>query len=218
MYLTLLALCLSATPALQADRSTIDRGEVRIGPPLVEHFALTNRGTLPLTITNVETSCGCLAPKLDRRDLAPGASATLAVEINTLSQPAGPIGWPVRVSCKSGETTETLEVILRAQLISEVRIEPAAAVFRIRNPRSVTVTVTDTRNKPFKIIGVGASTPQITTELLPGDGAVRQIKVTASPEGSPSTRSEIVWITTDDPLYPQIRVPVTLTILPSSQH
>ncbi|MFL5330355.1 MAG: DUF1573 domain-containing protein [Gemmataceae bacterium] len=216
MYL-LLALCLSATPPLQAERPTIDRGEVRIGPALVERFTLTNRGTLPLTITNVETSCGCLAPKLDRRELSPGASAILSVEINTLSQPAGPIGWPVRVTYKSGENTETLEVILRAQLISEVRVEPAAAVFRIRNPRSVTLTVTDTRSKPFKIIAVGASSPQIIAELLPGDGTVRQIKVTASPDGPPSTRSEIVWITTDDPLYPQIRVPVTLTILPSSK-
>jgi hypothetical protein len=49
--------------------------------------------------------------------------------------------------------------------------------------------------------------------LTPTEGTQTSIRVTATPNGAAGTQKGFVWITTDDPLYPQIRVPVTLTEL-----
>ena len=209
MLFTLLLFCAAADP-LVANSPVIDRGEAKIGQQLVETFTLTNRSATPISITNVQSSCGCLEPKLDRRDLQPNESTKLTVEINTLSQPAGQMNWPVRVQHSAG----TLELALCATLVSEVKIEPAATVFRIRQARSVTVTVADTRAKPFRVMAVGASMQQVHAEVTSTEGNASTIRVTATPNGSSGTQKGFVWITTDDPLYPQIRVPVTLTELP----
>lgn len=208
----MLALLICLAPPLVAERAIVDRGDVRVGPPLVESFRLTNMSAGPLTITNVSSTCGCLAPRLAEHQLAPGASTTLAIEINTLSQPAGPVNWATRIVYRAGEVAGELTCALKATLVAEVRVEPAAIAFHIKQSRSVTLTVTDTRAKPFRITAVGASTPRLTAELQPaGDNShIRQIRLTATADGPPGSLTAAAWLTTDDPLYPQIRVPVTL--------
>ena len=137
------------------------------------------------------------------------------MDINTLSQPAGPVNWISRVSYQVEGATGLLELELRATLIAEVRVEPAAVAFNVKQSRSVVLTVSDTREKPFHIKAVGATLPQITTELLPSDDPkLNRIRVTARPDGPSGIHDAVAWLTTDDPLYPQIRIPVTLTIPP----
>src|SRR5262245_29994329 len=63
--------------ALECPEPTVRAGEVRAGTPLAHDFHLVNHGTQPIEITDVRTTCGCLAPQLDRRQLAPGAEAIL---------------------------------------------------------------------------------------------------------------------------------------------
>jgi len=202
-----------AADPLVADQSHVDRGDVRVGPPLVQQFRLTNRVNETVTITNVTSTCGCLAPKSDARELAPGTSTNLTIEINTLSQPAGPVNWVTRVSYRTGAQNHELVLDVRAKLIAEVRVEPASVAFSIRQSRSVELQVTDSRAKPFRITAVGSSSPQLKAELLASDKPNKcSIRITASAGGDPGVSSAVAWFTTDDPLYPQIIVPVTLTI------
>ena len=70
MFLALMMMAV-ASPGdpLVATERIVNRGEVRIGPPLTQRYVLTNRGASPLTITNVTSTCGCLKPNLERREL-----------------------------------------------------------------------------------------------------------------------------------------------------
>src|SRR5262245_25726976 len=115
-----------AADPLSADQTLVNRGDVRVGPPLVQQFRLTNRGTETVTITNVTSTCGCLVPKIVTRELPPGSLTNLTVEINTLSQPAGPVNWVTRISYRCAERTYELALELRSKLIAEVRVEPAS--------------------------------------------------------------------------------------------
>ncbi len=213
MFAALLALLICAQDPMIADQTSVDRGQTRVGPPLTQTFRLTNHGQQPLIITGVNSTCGCLAPKLDRTSLAPNDSATLTVEINTLSQPAGPVAWTTRVGWRTDSDSGELPLTVKANLIAEIRVEPAAVAFQVRRTRSVDLTITDSRAKPFRILATGSTLPQVTTELLPtSDKSIQRIRLTASAEGPPGVQSAVAWFTTDDPLYPQIRVPVTLTV------
>lgn len=200
-----LAFAGGARAQLTVSQPHVEKGEVRIGPPLTHTFAITNAGPVAVTVAQVHTTCGCLAADLDRRDIAPGATANLAVAINTLSQPPGPIAWTVRLVTSANEA-----VVLRlsARLIAEIRVEPAALAFAVREERSAVVTVRDLRAKSFRLTSAGASTDRLRVAL---DAAAGRLTVTARPDGPAATRAEFVWVATDDPLYPQIRVPVTLT-------
>jgi hypothetical protein len=214
----MLALLLCLAPPLVAEREVVDRGVVRVGPPLIESFRLTNASDRPLAVVNVSSTCGCLAPRLAAHELAPGESTLLTIEINTLSQPAGPVNWTARVGYRCGSDSGELVLTLRAQLVAEVRVEPAAVAFHVKNTRSVTLTVTDTRDRPFRVTAVGTSSPRLTAELAPRgeDPRVRYIRLTATSDGPPGTQVAAAWLTTDDPLYPQIRVPVTV-VTPARQ-
>jgi len=201
-----------AADPLSADHAVVDRGKVKIEPSITQTFQLTNHGQLPIVITDVRSTCGCLAPKLERREIAPGGQTKLSIEVNTLSQPAGPIRWTTHINYRHGDDKKSLDLELRAILISEIKVEPASIAFHIRQTRSVDVTVHDMRPKPFRITGVGTSLSNVKAEAITDHGARQQIRLTASPDGLVGVQSAFAWFTTDDPAYPQVKIPVTINI------
>jgi len=61
------------------DRTVYDFGDVCVADgPLGCSFTLTNKGTEPLTIFEVVSSCGCTDVKFTREEIAPGKSATIS--------------------------------------------------------------------------------------------------------------------------------------------
>jgi hypothetical protein len=70
-----------------------DAGQVASGKVLQAWFMLVNRGTSVIEVTEVKPGCGCLRPHLDRVTFQPGEHGTLAVEVNALTQAAGPNAW-----------------------------------------------------------------------------------------------------------------------------
>src|SRR5260370_11796744 len=85
---------LQAASMIRADlhvpQPEVDAGEVRAGAPLGHRFTFVNRGPQTIEITEVQSSCGCLTPKLELRRLQPGEEGTLLMAVNTLSQAVGP--------------------------------------------------------------------------------------------------------------------------------
>src|SRR5438094_7582053 len=96
-----LLLLLSGQAPVRADlhftQSRIQRGTVRSGVPLAQRFDFVNRGRGAVTITDLRASCGCLAPRLEKRTYQPGETGAILLEVNTLSQPAGSNVWRVEV-------------------------------------------------------------------------------------------------------------------------
>src|SRR5262249_30314670 len=101
--LTLFVASSGARADLEFASSTVDVGEVRAGSTLSHKFTFTNRGMEEVEITGVQSSCGCLTPRMSGQRFAAGEQGHVQVEINTLSPSPGPHTWQVKLSCKTGD-------------------------------------------------------------------------------------------------------------------
>src|SRR6266581_3650997 len=102
----ILMLASEARAELKFTTTTVDKGEVRAGPPLSHRFTFTNRGSANVEITEIQSSCGCLTPQLSRRQYSPGEEGSVVAEINTLSPTPGPHAWQVKLTCRVGDTMQ----------------------------------------------------------------------------------------------------------------
>jgi hypothetical protein len=222
---TLLALaaagvCAPPPAALACPAPVADRGAVKAGPPLTHTFELAHRGPAgTLTITGVESGCGCLRRTLDNAVLQPGQTAKLVLEVNTLTQPDGPNRWQAavgyRLDLPAPAPPQTGELILTvaATLSREVTLAPPQVGFSCTGAASQVLTLTDRRAKPLTILRAVGSAPHLTAEVAPPspqpDGSrVQSVVVKLAADAPPGHRDETVVLVTDDPAYPEFRVPV----------
>ena len=74
------------TEPLSLRESTFDFGKIPQGRPVTHHFEVTNKGTKPLLIDNVEASCGCTTPEWSQEPIAPGATSRIKVGFNASAE------------------------------------------------------------------------------------------------------------------------------------
>jgi hypothetical protein len=63
-----------------------DFGKIPQGKPVFHYFEVINKGTIPIKIDNVQTSCGCTTPEWSKDPIAPGASTQVKVGYNAASE------------------------------------------------------------------------------------------------------------------------------------
>jgi hypothetical protein len=200
---------------LHCTQPEVRLGEVRAGVPLSRAFELVNRGREAIDITAVLPSCGCLTLKLARRQLQPGEAATLRLDMNTLTQPAGPQTWRIRVRYQHGAQLGELELALSAKVVTEVTVEPAALVVYTNSPLSSTVTLRDHRPKPIKLIGASTTSPHVTATLAAqhreesGDW-IQPVSLRIGPDFPEGRHNHMLSLFTADRDYHELRVPFTV--------
>jgi hypothetical protein len=216
----LLSVALAEPPAqlLHCPESVAAKGDIKSGPALVHSFQLTNRGTGILTITRVEASCGCLRKSLKSGVLSPGETSLLTIEVNTLTQPAGQNRWQVTLGYKveqAGAPVQTGEILLQltATLTREIVVDPPQIGFSTTSGASHTITLTDSRAKPLSVLKTTSSSPHLVAEVGPRvDSASGEHKQTVSvklkEDSPPGERDETIVLVTDDPAYPELRIPI----------
>lgn len=224
--LILLAVAAAAPPSpLACPTPVAERGDVKGGPPLAHTFDLTHRGPAgTLTITKVEAGCGCLRQQLSAGVLQPGQSAKLTIEVNTLTQPDGPNRWQAVVSYRldapaaPGQPlpppeTGQLPLTVAATLSRDVTVTPPQVAFSTTGEATQVLTVADRRAKPLTVTKAATTAEHLTAEVaapqLDRNGVRAQavaVKLTAA--APPGHRDETVVLLTDDPAYPELRVPV----------
>jgi opacity protein-like surface antigen len=84
---TLVSLCAAAQAKKVADVAkfssmTVDLGKVKVGSPVTGTFTVTNVGTTPLIIENVQPSCGCTKSDYTKEPIAPGKGGTITATYN----------------------------------------------------------------------------------------------------------------------------------------
>ncbi|HTJ11339.1 MAG TPA: DUF1573 domain-containing protein [Dinghuibacter sp.] len=84
---TLLAIYTTAQTKKASDvakfaSSTIDLGKVKVGSPVTGTFTVTNVGSTPLIIENVQPSCGCTKSDYTKAPIAPGKDGTITATYN----------------------------------------------------------------------------------------------------------------------------------------
>jgi hypothetical protein len=205
----------SVRAEIQFTQPIANAGEVRTGARLLHRFAFINAGTKTLEIIEVRVSCGCLAPTLARRTFQPGEKGELVLEVNTLSQSAGPHAWPVHIGYRSGMTVHETTVQLTGHVVPEIMVQPPSLTIFAGGSVGHDIQVTDVRPHPLTIKEVRTSSPRLHAgRALPGNTAkahlVGQIRIDVAADCPPGRHEDAVTIFTDDPGYPEIKVPVTI--------
>jgi Protein of unknown function (DUF1573). len=59
-----------------------DFGKIKQGVPVTHEFKFTNKGKIPLIITNVQASCGCTTPAWTRDPVLPGGEGYIKATYN----------------------------------------------------------------------------------------------------------------------------------------
>jgi hypothetical protein len=188
--------------------------QVRIGVALRHRFVVVNAGARAVQVTEVKPGCGCLKAVIDRNALAPGERAAVEVEVNTVTQAAGPNGWGVLLRYRDGEQDAELPLHVTAELVPDVSLQPAALVVHTGSAIAHTLTLSERRDRPLEVRAAVTSCPHVQARAdVPrrdGDCWKRTVTVEVLP-GCPDGRHEgVVCLHTADPACPELKVPFTV--------
>ena len=75
----------AANDSIVFNQTVYDYGTIAQGSDGLCEFTFTNKGTKPLTLTNVRAACGCTTPEWPREPIMPGKTGTIKVKYNTHS-------------------------------------------------------------------------------------------------------------------------------------
>jgi hypothetical protein len=192
-----------------------DAGEVRSGTSLVHRFTFINQGPTTIEITGARASCGCLKPRLEQRTCGPGERGGLLLEVNTLSQTPGPHDWKAWVTYKIGDASYESLLQLHARIVAEITVRPAALTILAGSAVEHEILLTDLRSAPLSIREVRPSSPYLKSEVASeyrdeSGNRVQKLRLMVTGEYPDGRHEEVVGIYTDDPLYRELRVPVTI--------
>ena len=70
-------------PIIELEQSTHDFGDIHQGDKVEKNFKITNKGTEPLIISDVVTSCGCTVTQWTKEPLMPGQSKDILATFNS---------------------------------------------------------------------------------------------------------------------------------------
>lgn len=191
-------------------------GEVRSGRPLSHAFRFVNQGPGEAEILEVRPSCGCVVPRLDRRPVPVGKEGVLVLEANTISQPAGPHTWNVQVRYRADGREREAVLQMTTTVVIEVTVQPAALAVVADQPIAHEITITDVRPRPLALAALASSLPALKPQLAarsqtPEGHTVYRVRLEVADDCTPGRHDAVVLFHTDDPDFPQLRVPVTVT-------
>ncbi len=76
----------AAPDVLEVKELEFDFGTIPQGKPVYHVFQITNKGTTPLKLDNVQATCGCTTPEWNKEAIAPGASDKIKVGYNAAAE------------------------------------------------------------------------------------------------------------------------------------
>jgi hypothetical protein len=214
MTILLLSCLLAAPPGLVADATRIDRGDVRAGPMLRQTFTITNRLAESVAIAGLDSGCGCLKRSVSKTELKPGETATVSMDLNTLTQPDGPQTWTLKLRYRPASLAKTapdesLDFQVSAKLAREVSAAPPMLALSTEAGAKASIALVDSRKVPFAIKKLVSSSPFVTAKHT-GTGGKFTIDVTVDEKLAVGTHDETVMVFTDDALYGELRIPVRI--------
>ena len=213
-------LVISHRPALVFSEYLADYGPAPVAqqPLLTPIFYLRNNSTEIVRITNLQASCGCLAPSVSTTEVEPGAVEKLTLPIRLNNEPSGSREYTVTVHYtdpKPREVTLTVKAVLpEKSLIVEPRVLMVMGAVKAGQEHIVTISDfrPDSMAKPIHVTSVTGSSSLFTAQLagqFVREGASRTALSVNFQENPPQGRHRgLINVATDDDLFPVIQIPV----------
>jgi hypothetical protein len=182
-------------PRIVFDAKRHDLGKIEAGQGIVSRtFVFTNKGTLPLSIIDVESSCGCTIPGWSDHPVLPGRSGEITVNLN-----------PANLSSKFNKEIivySSGNVATRLRITGEVLAGPTDAGINypvaVGSLRLSTDTVrldAGNRSRIIQLFNAGRKSISITSITKPAELVVDQTPVLLLP----GLRGNLVFIYTPLP-------------------
>jgi hypothetical protein len=200
---------------LRFEQVEANAGVVYTGCRLVQRFTFVNAGAETVEITQARASCGCLAPRLSSQKIEPGGTGAVDMEVNTLTQSAGPHSWNVHLTCKGAAENKDVELRLLAKIVTEVTVQPAALVVMADRAAYRDLVLTDVRKESLTIKQARATSTNIQLKIQKpvrnNQGHwVSTLRLEVGEKYPDGRHEEMVDIYTNDPRYADLRIPVTV--------
>lgn len=193
-------------------------------PPRSEYlarFAFRNVSSQTLKILELKPSCGCLNPRLEKKEFAPGEGGEFFLRVRAANEKPGPHEYTCQVIYDDGQPREA-EVRFKISLPEErVEIRPRALiVYQFNNdPTTKEITITDFRaapeDRPLARLELLEATCTLKwVEVAIGEAQFdeigqRQQKVLVTITNvPPGTHSGSIIVRTNIPEYAELRVPL----------
>lgn len=152
---------------IQFDSTTVEFGEKDSGEIASVQFKFKNAGTGVLIIDNINSSCGCTVPKLDKKEYQPGESGVLPVQFNTRGY--------------NGRVVKTITVHSNDSENGMIQLNISGTV----NMKDFAVMELDTDRLDFGNVTKGSTYSKQVTITNTGTIDLKLIEVTHSPEVYP---------------------------------
>ncbi len=198
-----------------------DFGEVPHGTVCLHRFTITNIYDVPLQITEVRKSCHCLDYVPMTKVLQPNESAEFVVTMNTGKF----VGFNAQTLYVTFGPKYVSTAILRLQATSrtDVSLQPGAIQFGVVPPGTRMVHRVQVkysgRNRDWKLTEAVAPSPALKVSLtevsrggLLRGGVEYQVDVALHAGTEPGPLNETVYIKTNDPAQPVLRIAVSAVI------
>ncbi len=175
---------------LHLDKETIDFGVMNQHESRDTQLTITNKGGGMLIISEVKADCGCTVPTLDRKQLAPGESTTLAVNFNSKSF-HGHVTKLVHIFSNDPNNPDKI-FFIQADVFSALLVDPVSQRLGFsQSPvgESVTQMVTFT----------AMEAPELTIQATKSRKNLFQVSVINNYEDNPQLSALVITVPADMP-------------------
>jgi len=198
------------------DELSRDFGSVPRGPALTHPFRVTNKTRGPVRISNVRVSCGCTTATALKTDLAPGEATAILVHMDT-TRFTGVRSVTIYVQFDRPEFEE-VRLWIQANARNDFAVTPDTLAFgQVKRAGTPTAAVTITfYGSDVRVVEAKTESNYIRTAVRPvrrQDSEVAyELRARLRADAPVGKWYSDVWLLTDNPTIPQVRVPLTVEI------
>jgi hypothetical protein len=199
------------------DELSKDFGSVPRGPTLVHPFRVVNKTNGPVSIVSVRVSCGCTSATALRSYLNPGEETAVVARMDT-TRFTGVKSVTIYVQFDR-PAFEEVRLWVQANARNDFAVAPDSLAFgqvRRGSAPSAAVLITFYGNLDAQIVDVRSESnyirPQVREVRRQDSEVTYQLSTALRPDAPVGKWYTDVWLRTNNPTMPQVRVPLTVEI------
>jgi hypothetical protein len=197
-----------------------DFGTVPHGSMLSHPFRLTNRSHQTVKVHSLRVSCGCTVASMPTAVIPPGQSTVLTAQMDT-RRFLGPKTVTIYVQFEQ-PVWEEVRLSVTANSRQDLAVTPETlAVGKMQRGESPVraVTVSFLGDPSWQIAGAACESSYVTASVRElrrqGGEAVYEVAARMRPDVPVGRWFTDIWLTTNQPSAPRLRIPLTVEVDPS---